>query len=109
MEHIASVAFRDRVFQRSLNDNVVYPSMTRSFIYDNYACQKGKGTDKARDRLREFLRKYYQKYGTDGYVCQFDIKGYYPNMDHEVAEEMFRKKLDAWSFLALLKLVSRKS
>ena len=54
---IASVAFRDRVYQRSLNDNVVYPVMTRSFIYDNYACQKGKGTDAARNRLKEFLRK----------------------------------------------------
>ena len=95
---IASVAFRDRVFQRSLNDNVVYPAMTRSFIYDNYACQKGKGTDAARERLKEFLRKYFRLYGRDGYVCQFDIKGYYPNMDHETAEAMFREKLDAWSY-----------
>lgn len=95
---IASIAFRDRVYQRSLNDNVVYPTMTRSFIYDNYACQKGKGTDAARERLKEFLRKHYKKHGLDGYVCQFDIKGYYPNMGHEMTEETFRKKLDAWSY-----------
>lgn len=95
---IASVAFRDRVFQRSLNDNVVYSTMTRSFIHDNFACQKGKGTDAARERLKEFLRKYFRLHGKDGYVCQFDVKGYYPNMDHEVAEAMFRKKLDAWSY-----------
>ena len=44
---IASITFRDRVFQRSLNDNVVYPIMSNSFIYDNFACQKGKGTDAA--------------------------------------------------------------
>ena len=95
---IASVAFRDRVYQRSLNDNVVYPVMTRSFIYDNYACQKGKGTDAARNRLKEFLRKYYRKHGMNGFVCQFDIKGYYPNMDHEITEQMFRDKLDSWSY-----------
>jgi uncharacterized protein (UPF0297 family) len=95
---IASVAFRDRVYQRSLNDNVVYPVMTRSFIYDNYACQKGKGTDAARNRLKEFLRKYFMKHGANGFVCQFDIKGYYPNMDHEITEQMFRSKLDAWSY-----------
>lgn len=35
---IASIAFRDRVYQRSLNDNVVYPVMTNGFIYDNAAC-----------------------------------------------------------------------
>lgn len=90
---IASITFRDRVYQRSLNDNVVYPIMSRSFIYDNFACQKGKGTDAARKRLKEFLRKYYREHGHEGYVAQFDIKGYYPNMDHEVAENIFREKL----------------
>ena len=95
---IASVAFRDRVYQRSLNDNVVYPTMVRSFIYDNYACIKGKGTDAARNRLKEFLRRYYRKHGQAGYVCQFDIKGYYPNMNHAMTEETFRKKLDPQSF-----------
>ena len=38
-----SISFRDRVYQRSLNDNAVYPSLTRPFVYDNAACQKGKG------------------------------------------------------------------
>lgn len=28
-----SIAFRDRVYQRSLNDNVIYPIMTQSFIH----------------------------------------------------------------------------
>ena len=95
---IASVAFRERVYQRSLNDNVVYPIMTRSFIYDNYACQKGKGTDFARNRLKEFLRRYYRKHGSTGYVYQFDIKGYYPNMSHEICEDTFRQKLDNDTF-----------
>ncbi len=95
---IASIAFRDRIYQRSLNDNVVYPTVTRSFIHDNFACQKGKGTDAARDRLKEFLRKYYRKHGTDGFVAQFDVHGYYPNMDHEKCEKMFQKRLDSWSF-----------
>lgn len=95
---IASVAFRDRVYQRSLNDNVVYPVMTRSFIYDNFACQKGKGTDAARDRMKQFLREHYRKHGTAGYVAQFDIHGYYPNMRHDVAEAAFQKKLPPWAF-----------
>ena len=91
---ISSIPFRDRVYQRSLNDNVLYPVMTRSFIYDNWACQKGKGPDAARDRLKEFLRRFYRKHGTDGYFAQFDIHGYYPNMDHEYIEGVFRKKLE---------------
>lgn len=91
---IISVCFRDRVYQRSLNDNALYPEMTRSFIRDNWACQKGKGTDDARDRMKVFLRRMYRKYGTDFYVLQMDIHGYYPNMHHNVANELLRKKLD---------------
>lgn len=90
---IASIYFTDRVYQRSLNDNVVYPIMTKSFIYDNYACQKSKGTDRARERLKEFLLRYYRKHGYNGYVAQVDIKGYYPNMSHKVCEEIFKRKL----------------
>ena len=90
---IASITFRDRVYQRSLNDNAVYPIMSKSFILDNYACQKGKGTDKARSRLKEFLQKYYRKHGSVGYVSQFDIHGYYPNMSHKLTEDLFRRKL----------------
>lgn len=95
---IASISFRDRVYQRSLNDNIVYPIMTRSFIYDNYACQTGKGTDPARERMKEFMHRFYRKHGLNGYVAQFDIHGYYPNMRHDVAEDNFRRKLPDWAF-----------
>lgn len=95
---IASIAYRDRVYQRSLNDNVVYPVMTRRFIYDNYACQTGKGTDPARDRLKEFLRRYYRKHGANGWVAQLDVHGYYPNMKHSEAEKLFHRNLPGWAY-----------
>lgn len=88
-----SIAFRDRVYQRSLNDNVLYPVMTASFIYDNMACQTGKGPDLASDRLDRFIRRHYINYGIEGAVLQCDIAKYYPSMDHEIVEDMFRQKL----------------
>jgi len=91
---IVSIGFRDRVYQRSLNDNAIYPAMTRSLIWDNAACQKGKGTDYARNRLKEMMRHHYRKHGTEGYVLQCDIKGYYPSMSHEVVKAKFRKHLN---------------
>lgn len=91
---ILSVSFRDRVYQRSLNDNAIYPQMSKGFIRDNFACQKGKGTDKCRDRLEAFLHKYFINCGKTGFVLYFDIHGYYPNMRHEVAENVFLRKLD---------------
>jgi RNA-directed DNA polymerase len=70
-----SIAFRDRVYQRSLNDNEIYPAMNRSFIYANMSCQKGKGPDKARKLLEKYLKRAYRLYGTDFHAAQFDIKG----------------------------------
>ena len=95
---IVSIAFRDRVFQRSLNDLVAYPVMTNSFIYDNAACQKGKGTDFARNRLKEFLRRHYRRHGLEGYVLKIDIKKYYDNIEHDYAKKIFRERLDDWSY-----------
>lgn len=69
--------------------------MTKSFIYDNFACQKGKGPDVARDRLKEFLRRAYRRYGGNTfYVAQFDIHKYYMSIDHSIAKDKFKKKLD---------------
>ena len=95
---IVSVAYRDRVFQRSLNDNIIYPRITRSFIYDNMACQTGKGPDRARERLDCFLHRFYRKHGIEGYVLKCDLKGYYPNMSHKVVRDCFHKVIKGWTY-----------
>ena len=94
VREIMSIHFRDRVYQRSLNDVAIYPQVARSFIADNFACQKGKGTLAARERLEDFLHQFYRKHGTDGYILKIDIKGYYPNMEHDFAEGMLGGYLD---------------
>ena len=91
---IMSISFRDRVYQRSLNDVGIYPAMVRSFIYDNGACQQGRGTDFARDRFKCHLQRFFRKHGRNGFVLKLDIRGYYPNMQHGVVKERFRRSLD---------------
>ena len=92
----SSTHIRDRIVQRSLNDNVIYPAMTRSFIWDNMACQQGKGTTAAMDRLDRFLHRYYinNENSNEGWVLQCDVEGYYRNMPHDKARECFARKLD---------------
>lgn len=90
---IMSISFRDRVYQRSLNDVAIYPMMSRSFIYDNCACQKGKGSDFARNRMKCHMERYYRRHGASGYVLKIDIRKYYDSMRHDVVKECFRKKL----------------
>ena len=91
--HIMSISFRDRVYQRSLNDVAIYPAMSRSYIYDNAACQKNKGADFSRERMKCHLQRYYRKHGPAGYALKIDIRKYYDSMDHDVVKKVFAKKL----------------
>lgn len=91
--------FRDRVWQRSMCNNGVYHDMTAGLLYDNYACQVGKGTDLAIRRTIKCLQKVYRETGTnEGWVVHLDVRKYFPStpqsevtaMDRElIAEPMF--------------------
>lgn len=100
---IMSIHFKDRIYIRSLNDNAIYSQITKSLIPDNFACQKDKGTDKARQRLKEFLQRFYRKNKTDGYYLQCDIKGYYPNMNRQFSKDIMRDYLDDLTYDLLVK------
>ena len=102
-----SIHFRDRIYQRSLNDTAIYPQVSKSFIAENFACQKGKGTKAARDRLKDYLHQFYDEYKTDGYVLKIDIKGYYPNMEHEFAEKMLKGYIDDGTYDLAQKVLAR--
>lgn len=90
-------AFRDRVYQRSLNDNVLYPQITKSFIHANMACQKCKGTDKARKHFYEMLKRHFRLYGTKGGILQCDVEHFYDNMKHDCTKEKFGRNTPVWA------------
>lgn len=56
---IETSSFKDKVVLHSLCDNVLYPIIQPSFIYDNYASQVGKGREFGLERLKYFMRKYF--------------------------------------------------
>ena len=87
---ISAVKFPERVIQKSLCSNVLYPVYTRSLIYDNAASQNGKGTLFAMKRVTQKLRRYYRRHGADGYVLQIDFKGYFENIDHAALKTIYR-------------------
>ena len=91
---IVATRIRDRQFQRSLCDNVLTPEVTRTFIYDNGACLKGKGVDFALNRLNTHLHQYYRKHGADGWVLRCDIYHYFPETRHDVAKAAIRKRVN---------------
>jgi hypothetical protein len=96
--NIISTKFKDRVFQRSLCDNYLYHEITKSFIYDNGACQINKGTDFTRNRLKTHLHRYYRKHGAEGYVLKCDFKNYFGSTRHNIAKQALAKVVkDTWA------------
>lgn len=94
---ISALPYRDRVVQHALC-NVIEPLFDKTFIYDNYACRKNKGSLKAVNRFTEFFRR-------NNFVLKCDIKNYFASIDHEVLFGMISKKIKDPEVLRLIKLI----
>lgn len=94
---ILSTKMKDRVFQRSFVDNYFYNEMTRSFIYDNGACQKGRGTERTRRRLICHLQRFYRKHGLNGFIIKGDLTNFFGSTSHDLAYESVKNRVvDKW-------------
>ncbi|NLB54762.1 MAG: hypothetical protein GX811_03180 [Lentisphaerae bacterium] len=91
---IVSTRMKDRVFQRSMCDNYLYDEITKSFIYDNHACQEDKGTSRARSRLVRHMQQYFKEHGTDGWVLQCDLTNFFGSTHHDIAKEAVSSRVD---------------
>ena len=97
LRKISAAPYRDRVVHHALC-NVIEPIFDRTFIFDSYACRKGKGTHKAVNRFTEFSRK-------NRYVLKCDIKKYFPSIDHNILKAAFRRKIRDVQTLWLMDLI----
>lgn len=106
-------AFKDKVVQHSLCDNVLEPAFSCTFIRDNYASQAGRGTHDGLYRLEAFMRSYYFErkareeqrcreeglprpdpraaHYADGWVLKCDISKYFYSIPHEPLKAMVRR------------------
>ena len=88
---IHAPSFRDRIFHHALIRQV-REQFEKKFIFDSYACRKGKGTHKAMQRTQEFLRRAARR-GEKVYILQCDISKYYPSMDHAFLKGQIRRTI----------------
>lgn len=92
--HIQATRIRDRQVQRSLCDNYLYDAITSCFIYDNCACQKGKGTDFTYKRIKTHLSKSFREYGNNSFwYLKCDIHHFFESIDHEKLKEFVKKRV----------------
>lgn len=105
---IVATRLRDRQFQRALCDKLLYPSITHGFIYDNGACQRGKGIDFALNRMTAHLQQYYReqkkaaeakcghalkKIYPSGWVLACDVRHFFDSTPHSVAKAATAKRV----------------
>lgn len=82
---ISAAPFRDRVVHHALC-NVLEPVFEPTFVFDSYACRRGKGTHAAVDRFQKFARRHR-------YVLQCDLRKFFPSVDHEILKQVIRRKI----------------
>jgi len=102
---VMSAAFKDKIVLHSLCDNVLEEKLSKSFIYDNYASQRGKGTHFGLDRTEEFMRRFYRLHGANGWVLKCDVKKYFYSIRHDLLKAKIRKYIDDTEVLWLVDLI----
>lgn len=90
---IVATRIRDRQVQMAMCLGGLYDDITEHFIYDNCACQIGKGTDFALNRVRTHLLKFYRQHNSNGYVLKLDVKHFFPSTLHSVAKRAIEKRV----------------
>ncbi|MBE6005582.1 MAG: hypothetical protein E7238_00155 [Sarcina sp.] len=94
---------RDCVWQRSMCNNGVYRDLTKSSIYDNMACQKGKGTDLAIRRVIGMLQRLHRENpGAEIYGKHLDIKQYFPSTPQKHIHQLDEDKIADKRFIPYL-------
>ena len=101
LRHISSVHFSERVVQKSLSQNALVPALSRSFIRNNTANTKGRGTDDALARLRRDLVRHYRRHGTEGYILLVDFANYFGSIEHGRMKRIVADSLDDARVVAL--------
>ena len=97
IRQISAAPYFDRVIHHALI-NVIEPVVGRSFIYDTYACIKGKGTHKAVQRYRQFQKK-------NTYVLKCDLQKYFFSIDHDILFDKVKRKIKCRETLWLIKKI----
>lgn len=121
---INAPSFRDKIVQRALTDEVVYPALAPSIPYNAFAAQTGKGQHYGLDLLEKHMRTYFlrrkaadetirKKAGLPyrpmeewdyarGWVVKGDVRKCFPSTDHEKLKAAVFPKLPGPEFCYLL-------
>lgn len=97
---VNAAPFTDRIVHHAIVRQIE-PLFDNSFIYDSYACRRGKGTHAAARRLQYFLRSALAK-DEPLYILRADITKFFASIDHAVMKQLLLKRVKDEKTLTLL-------
>lgn len=100
---ILALPFRDRVVHQAIC-KVIEPIFDSTFIYDTYACRKGKGTLAGVKRLWYFLNKM-QTNNSEVFCLKMDITKYFYSIRHNQLKEAIARKFRCKETMNLLNVI----
>lgn len=84
---INALPYRDRVVQTAIC-NVIEPEISKTFIYDSYACRLNKGALKAANRVSYFLNKK-----DSVYYLKCDIHKYFDSVNLDLVFNLYKRHI----------------
>jgi hypothetical protein len=86
---ISAPYYKDRIVEQWHADKFIKPFLESKLRNENVACRKNMGPPAAKKIILDILNEMYEKYGTDFYIFQYDIKGFFDNENHDVIRNLF--------------------
>ncbi|MFK4014869.1 reverse transcriptase domain-containing protein [Cobetia marina] len=95
--------YRDKIVQHAIN-NVLRDFYEPKFIFDSYACIRGKGNLRAVSRARNFMQSASRIY-SDPWIVKADVQKFFYSIDRRVLKEIVKRKLGCQKTTDLLFLI----
>ncbi len=104
LREIFAADFRDQVVHHVLVDYLerIWEPL---FIYNSYACRKGKGTHRAVKRLQSFMRRVSCNGTRRAYFMHLDIRGFFLHINKEILYQIVAERIRDEKLLWLARTV----
>lgn len=93
--------YEDKIVQHAIN-NVLRDFYEPRFIYDSYACIRGKGTHRAIKAIQKHARICKRNHGNTTYFAKTDISKFFYTIDRDILKQILKKKVKCIKTLSLL-------
>lgn len=101
---ISKANFRDRIVHHAIC-NIIEPIFDKTFIYDNCANRKEKGSLFAIKRFDLFKRQITHNLQSEAFCLKADIKHYFEEVDHKTLINIIKRKVRDKKVIWLIKRV----